>query len=49
MTSPEPQQQPPFRYDARLANELELAWQRRWEADGTFQVPNPVGSLAAGF
>jgi leucyl-tRNA synthetase len=49
MTSPEPQQQPPFRYDARLSNELELAWQRRWEADGTFQVPNPVGSLAAGF
>jgi leucyl-tRNA synthetase len=39
----------PFRYDATLANELELAWQARWAADGTFQVPNPVGSLAAGF
>ena len=41
--------QPPFRYDAALANEIELAWQARWAADGTFWVPNPVGSLAAGF
>jgi leucyl-tRNA synthetase len=49
MTSPEPDERPPFRYDARLANELELAWHARWTADGTFGVPNPVGSLAAGF
>jgi leucyl-tRNA synthetase len=49
MTSHEPDEQPPFRYDARLANEIELAWQRRWEADGTFNAPNPAGSLAAGF
>jgi leucyl-tRNA synthetase len=49
MTSHEPGEQPPFRYDARLANELELAWQARWAADGTFGVPNPAGSLAAGF
>jgi leucyl-tRNA synthetase len=49
MTSPEPDEQPQFRYDARLANELELAWQARWAEDGTFGVPNPVGSLAAGF
>ena len=39
----------PFRYDARLANEIELAWQDRWEAQGTFHAPNPVGPLAAGF
>jgi leucyl-tRNA synthetase len=39
----------PFRYDARLANEIELAWQDRWEAEGTFHAPNPVGPLAAGF
>ena len=39
----------PFRYDARLANEIELAWQDRWEARGTFHAPNPVGPLAAGF
>jgi leucyl-tRNA synthetase len=41
--------QPPFRYDARLANEIELAWQQRWQAAGTFYAPNPVGPLAAGF
>jgi leucyl-tRNA synthetase len=41
--------QPPFRYDAALANEIELAWQARWAADGTFWAPNPVGSLSAGF
>jgi leucyl-tRNA synthetase len=40
---------PPFRYDARLANEIELAWQERWQAEGTFYAPNPVGPLAAGF
>jgi len=39
----------PFRYNAAMANEIEPAWQARWAADGTFQVPNPVGSLAAGF
>src|SRR5260221_5814999 len=39
----------PFRYDARLADEIELAWQDRWEAEGTFHAPNPTGPLAAGF
>src|ERR1700761_7615634 len=39
----------PFRYDARLANEIEARWQARWAADGTFNCPNPVGSLADGF
>jgi leucyl-tRNA synthetase len=39
----------PFRYDARLANEIELAWQDRWEAEGTFNAPNPAGPLAEGF
>ncbi len=32
---------PPFRYDARLANEIELRWQDRWEREGTFHAPNP--------
>jgi leucyl-tRNA synthetase len=41
--------QPQFRYDARLANEIELRWQDHWEAAGTFCTPNPVGPLAAGF
>ena len=31
---------PPFRYDARLAGEIERRWQERWEREGTFQVPN---------
>ena len=41
--------QPRFRYDARLANEIELRWQDHWEAAGTFAAPNPAGPLAAGF
>jgi leucyl-tRNA synthetase len=49
MTSPGEDERLPFRYDAALANEIEPAWQARWEADGTFQAPNPVGSLSAGF
>lgn len=39
----------PFRYDARLANEIELRWQRKWDADGVFNAPNPVGPLSEGF
>jgi leucyl-tRNA synthetase len=31
---------PPFRYDARLANEIELRWQDRWDSDGTFRTPS---------
>ena len=37
---------PKFRYTAELADELERAWQQRWAQSGTFNVPNPVGSLA---
>ena len=39
---------PPFRYDARLANEIEPRWQDRWEREGTFHAANPVGDLSAG-
>ena len=39
---------PPFRYDARLANEIELKWQQRWEREGTFQSPNPPGADGPG-
>jgi leucyl-tRNA synthetase len=49
MSSSGEDDKPPFRYDATLANEIEVAWQRKWAADGTFQAPNPVGSLSAGF
>jgi leucyl-tRNA synthetase len=38
-----------FRYDARMANEIELRWQDYWEAAGTFCTPNPVGPMAGGF
>ncbi len=41
--------QPPFRYDARLANEIERHWQEYWRAEGTFNTPNPSGPLSEGF
>ncbi len=37
---------PPFRYTAALAGRIEQTWQDNWARFGTFQVPNPVGSLA---
>jgi leucyl-tRNA synthetase len=37
------EQAPPFRYDARLANEIELAWQDYWEREGTFHAPDQAG------
>ena len=40
---------PPFRYDARLANEIERQWQEYWRAEGTFDTPNPSGPLSEGF
>ena len=39
----------PFRYDARLANEIEARWQERWETEGTFHSANPSGPLSDGF
>ena len=40
---------PPFRYTAKLAEQIETTWQDRWEREGTFHTPNPVGDLSAGF
>jgi leucyl-tRNA synthetase len=40
---------PPFRYTAALAEQIELAWQDRWEDEGTFNAPNPTGPLREGF
>jgi leucyl-tRNA synthetase len=40
---------PPHRYTAALAGRIETAWQDRWEREGTFLAPNPVGDLSAGF
>ncbi|BBZ25184.1 leucine--tRNA ligase [Mycolicibacter hiberniae] len=39
-------QTPPHRYTAALAGRVEDTWQQRWEREGTFNVANPVGSLA---
>jgi leucyl-tRNA synthetase len=35
-----------YRYTAELAGRIERAWQDNWTQWGTFNVPNPVGSLA---
>jgi leucyl-tRNA synthetase len=37
---------PRYRYTAELAGRLERTWQDNWARLGTFNVPNPVGSLA---
>ena len=37
---------PAHRYTAALAQEIELRWQECWDADGTFEAPNPAGPLA---
>jgi leucyl-tRNA synthetase len=37
---------PPHRYTAELAGRIEGTWQDNWARLGTFNVPNPVGSLA---
>ena len=36
----------PFRYTAKLAEQVESRWQDRWEAEHTFEAPNPAGPLA---
>src|SRR3954465_8934207 len=48
MTSPPTTQEdaPKFRYTGALAQEIELRWQDRWEAEATFATPNPTGPLA---
>ncbi|SNU00972.1 leucyl-tRNA synthetase [Ruaniaceae bacterium KH17] len=38
---------PTYRYTAELAETIEREWQDRWENEGTFFTPNPVGDLAA--
>ncbi|MEQ1785471.1 MAG: leucine--tRNA ligase [Acidimicrobiales bacterium] len=51
-SEPEPDRDatiPPHRYTAALATEIEVSWQDRWEAEGTFLAPNPTGPLADGF
>ncbi|MEU3473160.1 leucine--tRNA ligase [Rhodococcus sp. NPDC006774] len=37
---------PEYRYTAELAGHIEEQWQDLWEKQGTFDAPNPVGTLA---
>ena len=37
---------PPHRYTAALAQDIELRWQDFWDANRTFEAPNPAGPLA---
>lgn len=37
---------PHFRYNASLAQKIETKWQDFWEANATFNTPNPAGPLA---
>ncbi|NRQ51283.1 leucine--tRNA ligase [Aeromicrobium stalagmiti] len=34
------------RYTSALAGDIERRWQDRWDAEGTFEAPNPTGDLA---
>jgi leucyl-tRNA synthetase len=38
--------QPRYRYDASLADEIETRWQATWREAGTYHAANPVGPLA---
>ncbi|HTF55622.1 MAG TPA: leucine--tRNA ligase [Pseudonocardia sp.] len=42
----EPEDAPPFRYTAALADQIELRWQDYWESHGTFHAANPAGPMA---
>ncbi|MDV3123412.1 leucine--tRNA ligase [Mycobacterium sp. 21AC1] len=49
MTDPattQPEDTPRHRYTAELAGQIERSWQQTWAQAGTFNVANPVGSLA---
>jgi len=48
VTEPTPDTAPQtgHRYSSELAGRIERRWQDRWEAEGTFNAPNPVGDLA---
>ncbi|MFG2365113.1 leucine--tRNA ligase [Streptomyces mirabilis] len=36
----------PHRYTAAMAAEIEARWQDFWDAEGTYEAPNPSGDLA---
>ena len=45
MTDAAPTDAPAFRYTGDLAEDIERRWQERWDAEGTFEAPNPAGPL----
>ncbi|MFC9485590.1 class I tRNA ligase family protein, partial [Streptomyces hydrogenans] len=36
----------PHRYTAAMAADIEARWQDVWDAEGTYEAPNPSGDLA---
>ncbi|GGX55107.1 leucine--tRNA ligase [Streptomyces fructofermentans] len=36
----------PHRYTAAMAEQIEARWQDFWDAEGTYEAPNPTGDLA---
>ncbi|MEV3930295.1 leucine--tRNA ligase [Streptomyces sp. NPDC049944] len=38
----------PHRYTATMAADIEARWQDFWDAEGTYEAPNPTGDLADG-
>ncbi|HWG27284.1 leucine--tRNA ligase [Actinospica sp.] len=44
-TAPAAGDEPAYRYGAALAREIETRWQTYWSSHGTFEAPNPTGSL----
>ncbi len=36
----------PHRYTAAMAADIEARWQDFWDAEGTYEAPNPTGDLA---
>jgi len=43
-----PGEAPSQRYNAELADEIELKWQAAWKSGGTYHTPNPSGPLTEG-
>ncbi|MET9659905.1 leucine--tRNA ligase [Streptomyces sp. NPDC006510] len=37
----------PHRYTAAMAADIEARWQDFWDAEGTYEAPNPTGDLAS--
>jgi leucyl-tRNA synthetase len=44
--TPSPADTPAHRYTGALAQDIEARWQDHWEANHTFEAPNPAGPLA---